>query len=366
MRYIFIQPAILRLVWELEVAIYRMMKLGVKAEDITIILDTSSSRYAERLSYLGCEIICYQDNRMDKRYIPSIRPFFWQRYLLEDPAREQGTYFYLDSDTLFSDIPKVKPTVKRWYASDCTNYLGHKYIDSKGEGLLERMASIVKIDPAIVRSHDIAAGAHWVIKNPTAAYWGKVYADSINLYAYLCSVESQYVRGKPKGYVPIQKWTAEMWAQLWNVYLLGIEAKAHKELSFVFATDTRDRAEQVKIVHNAGARSKHKDRLFQRSEYRNSEPFEADLSFVDPTSASWVYVQGIKEVRALAKHRVIKGFRDKTDSVPYYVGDKFPKPANKIVPDVRLKMLIRKGLIEAIEEVEEVAEVEKVEAVEED
>ncbi|WP_347833982.1 hypothetical protein [Gracilibacillus sp. JCM 18860] len=88
----------------------------------------------------------YQDNRTDKSYIPSVKPYLWMKYLEEDSSRENGSYFYLDSDVLLREIPKVRPTKKMWYASDCTGYIGNQYIDSKGERLLEDMCRAIGID----------------------------------------------------------------------------------------------------------------------------------------------------------------------------------------------------------------------------
>nr|WP_229671654.1 hypothetical protein [Lentibacillus kapialis] len=41
----------------------------------------------------------------------------------------------------------------------------------------------------------------------------------------------------------------------------------------------------------------------------------------------------------MAKYEVIAGFRDKNDDKEYFVGDRYPKPANKKVEEARIKEL---------------------------
>ena len=350
MQYIFIQPTVVRFVWELEVSILRMLKLGVSKENITILLDDKNPHHAMRLENLGCEVCCFTDDRPDKLYIASFKPYFWYKYLAADKSREKEDYFYLDSDVLLLDLPKVQPQEGTWYTSDCNSYLGHTYIDSKGEGLLEGMADIVGIDPELVRSIDVAGGAQWVISKPTASFWHKVYDDSCKLYRYLDSIENEYIKKNSEDYVPIQKWTAEMWSQLWNTYLAGIDVQVHDDLRFVFGTDSLEAALKVKIIHNAGVTEKMKDTLFYKADYRQVEPYGMDFSYVDKDSASYAYIQGIKEVEAMAQYKVIQGFRDKTDGKAYFVGDKFPKPASKKITAKRYKELVDLKLLEKVEE----------------
>ena len=353
MRFIFAQPCVMRFVWELEVCINRLYKLGVDKQDIVILLDHRHDELYKRLQKLGCEINRYRDDRTDISYIPSIRPYLWYQYLSEDREREKADYLYIDSDVLFSALPDIEVQDGVWYASDCNSYIGNKYIDSKGENLLQDMTKAINIDYELVRKHEKGAGAHWIITKPTADYWWKVYKDSITLHKYLSSIEQQYIKANAEGYVPIQKWTAEMWAQLWNAYDIGIDVQIHDELAFVFATDTKAAADRVKIIQNAGVTSKKKKTLFYKGDYLSKDPYLADLSYVDKNSSSYVYVQGIQEIKIMTKYKVIQGFRDKTDKVPYYVGDTFPKDPEKKVPANRIKYLVGEGLIEKVKQVEE-------------
>ena len=288
------QPAIRRFEWELEVAVNRLHKLGI--ENIVLLFSRNDSRIPLYFKSLGCEVHVYNDLRKSKLYIPSIKPYLWVQYLEEDPSRQKDSYFYMDSDVILRDIPKVEPNPSIWYGSNCESYLGPSYIDSKGDDLLEKMCNIVGVSPSLIRTKNPVAGAQWVFRCPTIDYWKKVYEDSSALYTMLWNVESDYVKQHPTGYVPIQKWTAEMWAQLWNVFYFCREPQVHPELDFCWPTDDISRYEETKILHNAGVTDGNKG-LFFKGQYITRNPYYDDLSFVDKTKAGFEYVNAIEDVK---------------------------------------------------------------------
>ncbi len=69
--------------------------------------------------------------------------------------------------------------------------------------------------------------------------------------------------------------------------------------------------------------------LFYKGKYVNKVPFKDSFKHVDKNKASIKYVEAIKEVIQMAKYEVIEGFHDLEDDKDYFVGDRFPKPANK-------------------------------------
>ncbi|SEQ23696.1 hypothetical protein SAMN05216232_1991 [Virgibacillus subterraneus] len=338
MKYILCQPAIKRFEWELEICITRLQKLGIK--DIVLLFTQQDDKVPKYLQEnYDVETHVYIDNRTDKIYIPSVKPYLWMKYLEEDQSRENDTYFYLDSDVLLREIPGVKPTENKWYASACESYLSVDYIDSKGSDLLERMCDAIGINDSLIREENPIGGAQWVIKNPSYDYWKKVYEDSVKLYKYLNSVEGEYVQKNDTNYTPIQKWTAEMWAQLWNVYHFGKTVKTSTELDFCWPTDPVDKYHEMKIYHNAGVVDDNQN-LFFKGKYVSKTPFRDSFEHIDKSKASIEYVKAIKEVLQLAKFEVIAGFRDKETDKEYFVGDKFPKPANKKVKKERIDELM--------------------------
>ncbi|MFC4387521.1 hypothetical protein ACFOZ1_06800 [Gracilibacillus marinus] len=337
MKFILCQPAINRFKWELEVCITRLKKLGI--DDIVLLFaqeDNSIPLYFSEMYEV--EVHVYDDRERDKTYIPSVKPFLWMKYLEEDRSREEESYFYLDSDVLLREIPKVRPTKKTWYASDCTSYISNDYIDSKGDTLLEDMCNKIGIDYDLIRKSNPIGGAQWVIKQPTFEYWKKVYEDSLKLYRYLSDIEAEYIQNNDKDYMPIQKWTAEMWAQLWNVYHFGINVKVPSELDFSWPNHDRTSYYEKKLFHNAGVTTHDKD-LFFKGQYVNKSPFYDDLSHVNPEKASYEYVLAIKEVTNMVKYIALETFRDLEDDKIYEKDKPFPRPANKKISKERIEAL---------------------------
>lgn len=277
------QPAIYRFEWELEVSLTRMKKLGI--ENIVLLFSSCTDDISYYLGEkYGVEVHVYGDMN-DWLYIPSVKPYLWSQYLLEDSSRENDSYFYLDGDVIFREIPEVIPNKDIWYGSDCGSYLSVDYIESTGKGVFEEMCNIIGVNPNKIRAWNPTSGAQWVVSQPTYEYWNKVYKDSNLLYRYLSKLTDS----------SIQKWTAEMWAQLYNAYLFGKTCQNHAELNFAWPTDPVNRYYETKMLHNAGVTSD-QDGMFFKGKYAHTSPFEDDLSLIDPGKASIKYVEAIKEV----------------------------------------------------------------------
>lgn len=242
MKFIFAQPAKKRFEWELKTAIKSLTDLGVKKNDIVLLFAKEDDSVCE--TFFEYDTHAYIDERFDKTYIPSIKPYLFWKYLEEDKTRENETYVYLDSDTVVLDLSafKVQVTKSRWYCSDTTGYIGYDYIRSVSNPTetFEAMTDAIKVPIEWIKSiQKDSGGAQWVIKSPKASYWHDVYVNSIVLYQAISPLDTS-----------LQKWTAEMWAQLWTMYHYGITPKVSKKLDFAWSTD--DELGNKKIIHNAG------------------------------------------------------------------------------------------------------------------
>jgi len=297
MKFILCQPAIKRFEWELEVVITNLKNLGAK--EIVLLFakwDDSIPKYFK--DNYNVEVHVYDDSPRDKRYIPSVKPYLWWKYLEEDSSREIEDYFYIDSDVIFREIPNlsnVDYNSNKWVGSDCAGYLGIEYIDSKGKDLLSGMCKVIGIKENVIRENQPIAGAQWIIAHPTAEYWKKVYQDSIKLYQYLNSIEKSYIKANDSDYTPIQKWTAEMWAQLWNVYYFDKKTRVSDELDFTWATDPIEKWYENKIYHNAGVTSE-ENNMFFKGKYVDKTPFHDNLENINNEKACYKYVEAIKQV----------------------------------------------------------------------
>lgn len=301
MIFIMAQPAIKRFEWELEVCLTNLKKCGI--EDIVLLFSKFDDEIPRKLSK-KYKVDCYvfSDNRQDKYYIPSIKPYLWWQFLKQNPNMEKETYFYIDSDVIFREIPdfnKIKYNENLWVGSNTDSYLSPKYINSKGTDLLKKMCDMINVDYDKIKNLDgKSAGAQWILDKPIVDYWEKSYEDCVKLYRYLDSIEKEYINKNEKNYVPIQKWTAQMWTDLWDAVYFGKDISISHELDFSWATDNINRWEETKIYHNAGVTSDMKD-LFFKGKYVDKNPFKDDLSFVNKNKCSWKYVQAIKKVEKI-------------------------------------------------------------------
>ena len=294
MRYLLAQPASLRFQWELDVVLTNIYSLDEDADICVLfaLVDRESPDVVKhiRSRYPRAEVQAYNDARPDKSYPPTIRPYLWHRYLTEDPAREQETYFQIDSDVIFRQLPdfsQIPFSETVWYGSDCGGYIDYQYLKTRknGEEIVDNFAKIIGVDRSVIKDTP-GAGAQWVLVKPTAQYWLKVYHDSQALHDYLKGVDSD-----------IQKWTAEMWAQLYAAPYLGIEMKTHPELDFCRPTDDIKMWDMVKILHNAGVTKDMKDFLFYKGKYVRNLPLGRDYNWVRRDKAGWHYAQALAAIK---------------------------------------------------------------------
>lgn len=241
-----------------------------------------------RKKYPECDIHLYTDNRDNKSYIPSIRPYLLWQYLKGDPAREQETYFYIDSDVIFREWPNIVRhsdfSAKQVVGSDCSGYLNLDYLlkCERGEAIAQNMARICGITVEQMKGVP-GIGAHLILTQPTAEFWRRSYNDSNAIYEYFRPVNSN-----------VQKWTAEMWAQLWGWVREGYEIITDKELDFCRPTDDITEWDKVKIMHNAGVTGS--GELFFKGKYDTTSPFNDDLSHIRRDKVSYRYVEALQNV----------------------------------------------------------------------
>ena len=295
MRFILCQPAITRFQWELDVCLTNLISLDYT--DIVLLFgreDPEVPAYFMR-KYETVEVHVYDVNWGEfQEYAPAIKPYLWTQYLSENPLAQLDDYFYMDSDVILRDRLDEcvdNATRSRWFASDCGGYLNYDYIMQckAGEEILENLSRITLISTTDIKSLNLTSGgAQWSISQPTLAYWRKVYIDTKTIWKYLQTVDSN-----------IQKWTAEMWAQLYATKYYGIEVVTPKELDFCWATDPIERWFNTTIYHNAGATLEDNGLFFKGQYVGGRTPFDEDLSFVDPQRCSSKYVEAIKGVKMI-------------------------------------------------------------------
>ena len=291
MKLLLCQPAVPRFQWELEVLLTNLKRFG--ENEITLVFskhDDAIPLYFK--NKYGCRVFVYEDKRIYNRYIPSIRPYLLYVHLLTHPEYEQGQYLYIDSDIIFRewlDFATFDFDTNKVYGADCDNYINLDYIlkCDKGLEIAQNMARICGITVDQMRNVP-GIGAQVILNNPTAEFWLRAYRNSNQIHMYFEGIDSN-----------IQKWTAEMWGQLWAWVAAGITPIHSAELDFSRPTDDIKVWDKYKIMHNAGVVGGDTE-LFFKGQYTDHSPFDEDLSWVTEKKVSKKYVQAIQSVTITA------------------------------------------------------------------
>lgn len=303
MIYISVQPDIPYFHWQIEVMLTNFKEVGIDLSKCHVIFlhkEKESEQVRGLKNKYDAQFFSYLDDREDKCYIPSIKPYGMYKHF--SSIEIDQCFFYHDSDIIFKKKVELIPEENQCVMSDTISYIGYDYCVSKGEEQLSEMAEIVGVDIETIKSHQSSSGgAQYIYYSTPKEYWLKVYNDSNKLYQHL---DERSKTDIPKqGDYLIQKWCAEMWATLWNMWLFRIDTKVSKELNFVFATAPISEYEKCNILHNAGVTDKNKHNMFFKGAFIHNSPFEQDLSYVDPSYCSFFYTQAVKQV-AREKNKV--------------------------------------------------------------
>jgi hypothetical protein len=294
MKFIITLPDCDYYLWQMLVQINNFRKFGYEENTIYLIgkFNSQKSENLQKILKSGLiksEVIVFNDERIKPKYSPSLRPFLMKKYI-EKYNKENELYFYTDPDVLFIKKMNFNKYLKNrvWYMSNTSSYLNSNYIKSKGEELFDLMCQSVGIDKSIVENNDInAGGAQIILKNTTYEYWNKVEKDSEKLYELMINTAHRFTPN-----APIQAWTAEMWATLWNAWLFKYKTKIDNELDFSWATDSIEKWDGTNIYHNAGAVIDNGD-YFLKTKYQTS-PFNKKISVSDKY-CSFNYLKEINE-----------------------------------------------------------------------
>ena len=308
-KYICVQPRLVYYAWQLEVMINNFLKNGITPNDIHILIGYSTIQsdltnhpdvvnlYSKLMSRYGnVNFYFYKDTRINPNYISSIRPNILKQHFKNFPELSNTVIFYHDCDMLFTRKPDFSKFLANdtWYMSDTIGYIGSRYILSKGVDIYNKMCDIVGIDnriPKLMESN--SGGAQYLMKGVTSDYWEKVERDSESLYRFLMLDEEERLIKNP-GYHPIQKWTSDMWAVLWNAWYFGHETRVDDYFKFTWATDSIDKWNDNLIYHNAGVVES--GDLFYKGSYINSLPYNIENTF-SPKYASYKYVEEILDAK---------------------------------------------------------------------
>lgn len=303
LRYISVQPATDYYAWQVEVMINNFVKRNVHPNYVDVIgvlqntkeIPKNWTKLAETYNYI--RFFFYEDTRQSKTYISSVRPHILEKHFIAHPYLKDDAIFYHDCDMIFLKNPNWDKFVNddTWYLSDTRFYISAQYIQSKKYGIYEKMCEIIGINPQIPIDNELnSGGAQYIMKNVDASYWKKVYDDSETLYKFF--IEHLKEHPETPEYHPIQKWTADMWAVLWNAWYFKHEVKVVPEMEFVWPIHLVNEpiADNV-IFHNAGVTHHQQKDMFLKSLYINRLPYDIRAEDYSMNYCSQRYINEIIE-----------------------------------------------------------------------
>jgi len=311
------QPDVSYFHWQIEIYIHNFIEKGISPDKIHIVFamvngNVEPTKESLGLKKYGVNIHHYIDNRQDKKYIPSIKPFLISKWLEEFP--DNGKCFFLhDSDIIFRELPNFDTLCNDdiIYLSDTIGYIGYEYIMDcckryenkhpqleKGQ-LLNEMVSVVGLNVECVEcNQNNSGGGQYIIKDTDYLIWDKIYRDSTPLYNQMLDFQKRY----PIHPGEIQFWTAEMWSLLWNLWLDGKETIVTEELDFSWATDPISVFNRKPILHMAGVTENLKNKKFYKGEFINSNPIDKlrndpkYFDYIESNSSTIKYIEIIKSL----------------------------------------------------------------------
>jgi len=301
LRFVSAQPATLYYAWQVETMLNNFMEMGINPNNIDIVCWKQNGVIPDEWMKLAlgypARFLFYDDTRITKHYISSIRPNILKQHWERFPELKDETIFYHDSDIIFTKPIKEWITDEmisddKWYGSDTRWYIGHDYIKSKGDDVLSEMCRIVGIDIDLVKQNELnAIGAQYLMKGIDYDFWDNVERDSEYLFKEITDLNNHKMRLDPSHH-PLQIWCADMWAVLWNGWKRGNQTVCHPNFDFSWGTSSIYDYHKMNIMHNAGVVNGTSG-LFYKAQFMNELPYNKDLKINENTASEeyWKWIQ---------------------------------------------------------------------------
>lgn len=287
--------------WQLQVQMFNFKKFGIEDKAIVLIGYNPTIGVSEKAldfkKSTTATVFFLPDNRdlSDRLYTPSIRPHLIKQLYIEHPTLlENKAVMYHDCDILFIKLPYVKEliTTREIYVSNIKQYMSLDMDDD----LLKQLCKIVGIPLSMVlKKSKSIGGAQYLFNsslNFSFDFWEKIEHDSNNIYKLLLVSSEKYGSD-----VITQSWSADIWAILWNIWLIGVDTEISDELSFAVATSPIEELDRNNIYHNTGVTNEIANEFFNKRDFMDKSPFDSDLSYVSNDYCSSFYVREIIEAK---------------------------------------------------------------------
>ncbi|NBU82866.1 MAG: hypothetical protein EBS55_14600, partial [Flavobacteriaceae bacterium] len=273
LRFVSAQPAIPYYTWQVEVMLNNFIEMGINLNNVDIVCWKENgvipAAWSKLANNYAARFFFYDDLRTTKHYISSIRPNILKQHWEKHPELKDETIFYHDCDIIFTKpisewITEEMINDDKWYGSDTRWYIGHNYIKSKGEDVLNLMCDIVGIDKKLVEKNELnSIGAQYIMKGISQYFWDRVEKECEILFKDVSELNNKKKQLDPSHH-ELQIWCADMWAVLWNGWKMGYETICHDNLGFSWGTSNKNDFDKFNIMHNAGVTGKDK-KLFYKA-----------------------------------------------------------------------------------------------------
>lgn len=272
--YICAQPDKLRFRWELKILLTSLFKLGVKKENIHILVlledrDEPSEGMRRLESHANIHYYHerpeYKSGKVERIYKPSSKPYLFHRYWQEHPEAANKTFFFVESDMMVLGVPDITPVDGVRFWSNAAPYLETGVY----EGHFRR------------KPVSRPFGFHCIGGGFTADFWAKVEWDSNVIFHEMVQKN-----------LPGNRWICEMRAWMWNSNEQeGITNVIHQELDFGIGSGLKTKP--YKLYHQLGRQG------FRKKEFTSCEPFDALENVTSsPVFQIYDYIEGIKAAKA--------------------------------------------------------------------
>lgn len=307
-----VQPSIPYYAWQVEVMLDNFISLKIHEHHnihCVFAYNKNEGDWEEKVSliqklknkYIGyATFYFYPDTRTYPiSYISSIRPNCLKQHLFYNRELENTRIFYHDCDVVFTKYPTFLDSIDEsdndWYVSDTISYIGHDYIISKGEDVLDMMCNIVGINKTMVKNKQSeSGGAQYLMKNVDYKFFEKIEIDCERMFKDVNTLNVEKQKQDPK-YHELQIWCADMWCVLWNAWMRGFSTKVIPEMDFCWATDILDKWDKCYMYHNAGVTTQMRNDYFYKGEYMKEYPYSINIDNYKNGTPSYKYATMIKE-----------------------------------------------------------------------
>jgi hypothetical protein len=164
-----------------------------------------------------------------------------------------------------------------------------EYIKKNNYLLFEKMCKTVGISKQLVEENrHTGGGITYFVKHFNYLdyfFWEKVEKDSVALYKMML------VTINKDSYIQIL--TANKWALLWNLWLIGYDTQPSEELSMTWANSSIEEWKNHNLYNNAGVTEKQREFLFYKGDFIYKNPFNENFEYVSKEYCSSKYVEEI-------------------------------------------------------------------------